>query len=285
MAERLESLVLRLLRVPPEPSAPVGDAGSLRVFRAGPNYLRYRQVVWLLKQLAALSALLFGLLFVTQVLPNMKHGASLVAALKEERASGVLIALTLAEAAAWLIFLLQLPFSYAVVHLDYTLRWYMVTDRSLRVREGLFSLREKTMTFANVQQLSVEQGPLQRLLGLADVHVQSAGGGAAKHGKKGEPGVGESPHEARFRGVANAAEIRDLVRERVRRYRDAGLGDAHELAPQAAPPLPLGEGGGEGLRKDCAPVQAPSPAPTASLAAAQELLAEVRALRAALARD
>jgi len=272
MTERLESWVMRLLRVPPEPSPPAGDAGSLRVFRAGPNYFRYRQVVWLLKQLAALTALLFGLVFVLRVLPHIEHSAPMMTVLQTS------------EAAAWLFFLLQLPFSYAVVHLDYGLRWYMVTDRSLRVREGIFSLREKTMTFANVQQLTVEQGPLQRLLGLADVHVQSAGGGAGKHGKKGEPGVGESPHEARFRGVANAAEIRDLVRERVRRYRDAGLGDAHALAPRASSvPSALPAGGAAPLGTPPAAGGAPS-ASGPALAAAQELLGEVRALRGALSR-
>jgi len=152
------------------------------------------------------------------------------------------------------------------------------------VREDILSLREKTMTFANVQQLTVEQGPLQRLLGLADVHVQSAGGGASKHGKKGEAGLGQSPHEARFRGVANAAELRDLVRERVRRYRDAGLGDAHAPAPLAAGvPAALPAGGAAPLGTPPSAGGAPS-ASGPALAAAQELLGEVRALRGALSR-
>jgi membrane protein YdbS with pleckstrin-like domain len=249
MLEPLEPAVLRLLRVPPEPTPPAGAAGSLQTFRAAPRYFLYRQLVWGLKQLGALAALLFGLLFVEEVAPHVKGLSFLHPWLR------------VGEAIAWALFLLQLPFSYVVMRLDYRLRWYMVTDRSLRVREGILSLREKTMTFANVQQLSVEQGPLQRLLGLADVHLQSAGGGAAKAGKKGEAGVGESPHEARFRGVANAAELRDLVRERVRRYRDAGLGDHGDV------------------------VMRPPSATTAAddtLAAAQELLAEARGLRGVL---
>ena len=279
MLERLEPIVLRLLRVPPEPSPPAGDAGSLRVFRAAPRYLLYRQVTWLLKQLAALLALLAGLLFFSEIGPDLKHVLILAPLM------------VVVESFALAAFVLQLPFSYALMRLDFNLRWYMVTDRSLRVREGILSLREKTMTFANVQQLTVEQGPLQRLLGLADVHVQSAGGGAAKRARKGEAGVGESPHEARFRGVANAVEIRDLVRERVRRYRDAGLGDAHApvtlAAGEARLPLSLGEGRGEGLHLAQSPAQVPSASatgPDAPLAAAQDLLAEVRALRAALAR-
>ncbi|MDQ3265093.1 MAG: PH domain-containing protein [Myxococcota bacterium] len=244
----LESLVVHWLRVPSEPTPPAGDAGSLQVFRAAPNYFRYRQAVWALKQLAALGGLIAGLLFITLALPQLKHG-ELIGQIAR-----------VAEPVAWVLFLIQLPFTYAVLRLDYRLRWYLVTDRSLRVREGIVSVREKTMTFANIQQLSVEQGPLQRLLGLADVKVQSAGGGSGHHPGE-QPGT-ESPHEARFRGVANAAEIRDLVRERVRSFRDAGLGDTDD---PVATSVPAAQGND-------------------AVAAAQELLAEVRGLRRTLAQ-
>ncbi|MBF5046032.1 PH domain-containing protein [Aggregicoccus sp. 17bor-14] len=254
----LESLVLRVLRVPPEPSPPAGEAGSLRVFRASPRYLRYRQAGWVLKQLGALVALLFGLFFLEMLAPGLRRQ---VVPGSMQRAAEVVT--WSVEGLVWAFYVVQLPFSYAVMQLDYRLRWYMVTDRSLRVREGILSLREKTMTFANVQQLSVQQGPLQRLLGIADVHLQSAGGGGAgQSANKGEAGLGESPHEARFRGVDNAAQLRDLVRERVRRYRDAGLGDHGDPAPVAL---------------HLAASQEPA------LAAARELLTEVQGLRAALA--
>src|SRR5690606_27352307 len=75
------------------------------------------------------------------------------------------------------IYFLQVPITYAVRRLDYEMRWYMVTDRSLRIRHGVWKISESTMSFANLQQVSVTQGPLQRLLGLANVNVQSAGGG------------------------------------------------------------------------------------------------------------
>ena len=57
--------------------------------------------------------------------------------------------------------MLALPLTFALVRLDYELRWYIVTDRSLRIREGVTSLRESTMTFANIQHIAVRQGPLQ----------------------------------------------------------------------------------------------------------------------------
>ncbi len=161
------------------------------------------------------------------------------------------------------LFLFQIPVTYAMVRLDFELRWYLVTDRSLRIRTGIATVKESTMSFANVQQVVVTQGPLQRLLGLADVRVQSAGGGGDTHEQKG----GESLHTGVFHGVSNAHEIRDLILERLRQFRETGLGDPDEPGRAASAP-----GGADA---------AASP-PPAALAAAHELLAEARALRRAL---
>jgi len=119
-------------------------------------------------------------------------------------------------------------FALAIVRLDYEKRWYVVTDRSLRVREGVVIVREMTITFANVQNLSVSQGPIQRALGLADLVVETAGGGAA-HGKH-QPGL--NLHTASFRGIENAPEVKDLIQRRLRALKNSGLGDHEEMHPQ-----------------------------------------------------
>jgi nicotinamidase-related amidase/membrane protein YdbS with pleckstrin-like domain len=161
-------------------------------------------------------------------------------------------------------YLAQIPFTYAVRRLDYELRWYIVTDRSLRIRTGLVRLQESTMSFANLQQVEVKQDPIQRLLGLADVHVQSAGGGGDRTHGRGE--VGDSLHTGVFHSVENAAEIRDLILERLRQFRQTGLGDPddhadHAVVPAVPPP-----------REELA-------ANADALAAARDVLAEARALR------
>ncbi len=164
-------------------------------------------------------------------------------------------------------FLVQLPFTFAAVRMDWELRWYIVTDRSLRIRAGLWSLQESTMSFANLQQVEVTQGPLQRLLGIADVRVQSAGGGGGAHGKGQE--MADSLHTGVFHGVDNAQEIRDLILDRLRHFRQAGLGDpddAHASAPA-------------GTASAVAPATADG---SDAVAAAHELLAEARALRASV---
>jgi uncharacterized membrane protein YdbT with pleckstrin-like domain len=107
----------------------------------------------------------------------------------------------------------------------------LVSDRAIRIREGITTIREKTVALANIQNIAIRQGPLQRFLGIADVEVNTAGGGGAGEGQK-KKGPSEPMHVAYFRGVDNAEAIRDLLREGVRRQRDAGLGDPDE--PHAA---------------------------------------------------
>ena len=159
------------------------------------------------------------------------------------------------------VYLGQAAVTYAILRLDYEQRWYIVTDRSLRIRSGLWSVQEMTMSFANLQQVALSQGPLQRLLGIADVRVQSAGGGGASPGHKGQD---LSLHTGVFHGVDNAQEIRDLILERLRLFRETGLGDPDE-AKRAHPETP-----------STPTLHTPD---QSALAAAKELLDEARALR------
>lgn len=337
MYNRYSSLVLRWLKVPPEPHPPFGDPASLRVFRAGKNYYRLRMFGWAAAELFAFLGILFWALVFVHVeetarfekarraataqvvadhkatlaeqarqtaenlkaagetaLKNMKdEGAKSAAAEKKPvkrraRSGGgwngfisglVEIAIILPPWAFPLVwglkviglgaYLLQLPLTYAVRRLDFEMRWYVVTDRSLRIRTGVWSVQESTMSFANLQQVEVSQGPLQRLLGLADVKVQSAGGSDNPHGKP-----QDDLHTGHFHGVDNAHEIRDLIQDRLRRFRESGLGDPEEIrhAAQAAAAQPHAA--------TATTIQ--SSDDTDVLAAARELAAEAKALRVAL---
>ena len=120
------------------------------------------------------------------------------------------------------------------------------------------------MTFANIQQITIHQGPLQRLLGISDLQVTTAGGGAHSPMEQGiKQRAGQSMHLGYFHGIDNAEQIRDMMLDRLRHLRDTGLGDPDEIhhAEPAA--------------------QAPAQSPV--LGAARELLTEARALRKVLA--
>ncbi|MGH8164614.1 MAG: PH domain-containing protein, partial [Rhodanobacteraceae bacterium] len=114
--------------------------------------------------------------------------------------------------------------AYLAVHLRYDTTWYVITGRSLRIRRGIWIIHETTITFENVQNVEVRQGPLQRWFGIADVLVTTAGGGS--HGAdKGSGGGSMTAHHGLIEGISHAAQIRDLILARLRRSRAAGLGD------------------------------------------------------------
>jgi membrane protein YdbS with pleckstrin-like domain len=228
MYEGLKSLLLALVKVPSEPVDPMGDVRSLRVFRAAPGYWRYIVLGWLISQVGLLVGGL--LVLVPLLIGSMAAGLDLV----------VTIGL---ELLAVLLFLIQASVSYFALRLSYEMRWYKVTDRSLRIRWGIWSVHEMTMTFANVQNITVTQGPLERLFGISDVRVDTAGGGAGATAHGQGEGLGANLHVGVFRGVDNPEEIRDLMLERLRRVRDTGLGDIDDLrSRERAPARSLGSG-------------------------------------------
>jgi uncharacterized membrane protein YdbT with pleckstrin-like domain len=226
--KRLKESFLRLLRVPPEPNPPDGASKTVRVFRASRQYLKLKLLGWGVSQLLTLVGLVAAVVFLhlmasgrIEVLEEVPHRA---------------IALRLmgwAELLGVALYVIQLPVSMLPVILDWELRWYMVTDRSLRIREGVWKVNELTMTFANVQEVSIRQGPVERFLGISNLRVRTAGGGQRNPD---DPGSEEkSGHIGYFRGVDDAEGIRDLILERLKRLRDAGLGDPEQPAVEVAP--------------------------------------------------
>lgn len=216
MYEQAKRLFLKLVRMPHDPDAPAGSPGSVRIFRASPRLYWLNLVEWGTLQLIVLLPSFMALIALAIATSRWPEWPRLAARI----GLGLLA----------LLCLLQLLLTFWMQKLDYEMRWYIVTDRSLRIRAGVWSAKEVTMTFANIQKVQVSQGPLQKLLNMASVVVSSAGGGAAgPHGTT----VSSDSHAARFYGVDNAQEIRDVILERLRQYRDAGLGDSPAASAMA----------------------------------------------------
>ncbi|MEW6073313.1 MAG: PH domain-containing protein [Planctomycetota bacterium] len=213
MYELLKGAATRLLKTPTAPpDPPAGRHDSVEIHRAAPSYLTYRLLwFWILGPASFLLPIVL-----------------IVAGLVDKEFAPLVIGVVLVPILAIVLFC-----AYFAVRIDYDLRYYIVTDRSLRVREGAFIVKEKTITFANVQNLRVVQGPLLRLFGIWHLHVDTAGGGAV------EKGHGEShTHRVRMAGIADAHAVRDRILGHLRRGgASAGLGDlddGDEAAPRAA---------------------------------------------------
>jgi uncharacterized membrane protein YdbT with pleckstrin-like domain len=251
----LKRLMLRMLKVPPEPHPPAGSAESAQVFRASKRYLQLKLLNWGVGQIFTLLGLITAI-----VVLNLVGAGKIEVPFEVPHKGIVLRGLGWLEIIGIVGFLVQLPLSILPVILDWELRWYIVTDRSLRIREGVWKVSEMTLTFANVQEVSIRQGPVERLFGISNLRVRTAGGGGKINPN--EPQSEEkSGHIGYFRGVDNAPAIRDLILARLKRLRDAGLGDPDQPQVEAA--------------------ERESPTPGV-LAAARELLDEARALRRAV---
>ncbi len=193
----LESWVHRILRIPPEPKIPQGSSGSTQVFRAGKNYYWWRLFIWFIGHFFVGIGLfaLYGILS-----RPLMHAPYWVAAIVH-----------FLEAFALAVFLFSAFVNYYSQRLNYRLRWYIITDRSLRIRKGVIGVEELTMTFSNIQEIRIKAGPLQNLLRIADVEVHSAGGATGE------------PRRQRPYGA---------IRRCLERQRDS------RLPSRAAPPIP-----------------------------------------------
>ena len=231
----LKSVALRVMKTPQgPPEAPAGSHASVQIFRASPRYLSYRLLGYWIG-----FTLLWLLWFVFPV-------AGLV--------EGKLVPFVLAGLLGAILLVVQF-IAYFTVRIDFDQRYYVVTDRSLRVRQGALIVQEMTVTHANVQNLRIVQGPIQKLFGLSNLKVDTAGGGAS-----GGKGQHDSGHSVQFAGIENAHELRDQLLVYLKQHgRSSGLGDpddpehgdGHSLAPRVLDALRAVRDSASALRRTC----------------------------------
>lgn len=195
-------------RVPKEPPALPSFAGdSIASFRPSVGFLKYLKFYFWLALLFIDGALIAFWLLMLAVSPVV----------------GIALALPI-----WALVILPDILAYIAIHLRYDTTWYVLSERSMRIRRGIWVIRETTITYENVQNLKIDEGPLQRYFGIANLVVETAGGGATT---KGEGEVVNVGHHGLIEGVDNAREIRDLILTQLRKSTTSGLGDeAHANA-------------------------------------------------------
>jgi membrane protein YdbS with pleckstrin-like domain len=213
--------IVALFRVPEDPPTLPALGEPVRSIRPARGYLAYLKF-------------LFWLAFIPgDILPVLGWTAVAIAV----PVLGAVLAIP-----ALIVALAPDVIAYVGIHLRYDTTWYVLTDRSLRIRRGVLSIHETTISFENVQNVEVRQGPLQRYFGIADVIVQTAGGGGAANHGKGHASSSLGSHVGILQGIEGAQEVRDQILAAVKRTRGAGLGDERLQAPAAIIPGSAGSG-------------------------------------------
>ncbi len=201
--EGVWGILTRWFRVPKmPPTLPALEGETIETFRPAEGFLRYLLFQFWIGLILIDLLILVGWLAITIAVPVVG-----------------LFLLPL----ALIVAIVPDIVAYVAVHLRYDTTWYAMSDRSLRIRRGIWIIHETTITFENVQNVSVRQGPLQRWFGIANVLVETAGGGG--HSDKGEGLSAAFSHQGLVEGVADAQRVRNLILARWRQSHAAGLGD------------------------------------------------------------
>jgi membrane protein YdbS with pleckstrin-like domain len=203
--------IVALFRVPPHPPTLPTTGEPVRSIRPSRGFLQYLKFF-------------FWLLLIPGDIVPVGAWIAIVVALP---ALGLVLLPVLAA-----VVVLPDVVAYVGIHLRYDTTWYVLTDRSLRIRRGILIIHETTISFENVQNIEVRQGPVQRHFGIADLVVQTAGGSATTGHGHGSSTSG--PHHALLQGLDNAEAVRDAILERVRHLRSGGLGDESAVPPAFA---------------------------------------------------
>jgi membrane protein YdbS with pleckstrin-like domain len=138
-------------------------------------------------------------------------GIATIALVAKYRSWGLLIALGVFAIEAFFIGL-----ALVTTRVDFELRHYLVGDRSLRVAQGAWKREEVTLSYANVQNIEVNQGPLERLFGFKSLTISTAGADST-------PG-NENSHLVTMVGLQDADEVRGLILGMLKQQRDSEPG-------------------------------------------------------------
>lgn len=196
------SFVTRWFLVPEKPPYLKGaDDTDVQAFRPAEGFLRYLKFFFWFGLVAFDGAVFIGWIALLIAVPWL----------------GVLLTIPL-----WVIMIVPDIFVYVGIHLRYDTTWYVLSDRSMRIRRGIWTIRETTITYDNIQNVSIRQGPLQRYFGISDVLVETAGGGASTGHGEGATVLG---HAGLLEGISNANEVRQLIIDKWGESKSAGLGD------------------------------------------------------------
>ena len=135
------------LKVPAHaPDLPGGDQEALEVFQPAEGFLLYMKFwFWIVTIIIDLSILALWIII---------------------GVANVFVALLLSPIMIVIMFLPDV-IAFVAIHVRFDTTWYAMTDRAIRMRRGVWIIHETTISFENVQNVKVTQGPVQRHFGIA----------------------------------------------------------------------------------------------------------------------
>lgn len=196
-------VLTRWIRVPEQPpTLPVSSVENVETFQPSAGFLKYLKFKFWVLLLIVDVAIFVGWLLITIVNPIV----------------GWILA-----PFALIIAVVPDLFAYVAIHLRFDTTWYLLSDRSIRIRRGIWIIHETTITCENIQNVTIQQGPLQRWFKISDVTIETAGGGGQQPGQ-----AVTSSHQGLIEGIEDAGRVRQLLMDRVGRSQSSGLGDDDE---------------------------------------------------------
>lgn len=230
MIERGKQKLLQALKIPEVPHIPPDEEGHAEIFRPGTPYLLYLRLFWLPKQVLGLLALAGSAFWWHDW---FLRSTSRLGFFTPETWYTIYLA---TETIAVIAFVGQALATWIALRWNYERRFYVLTDRCLRIQEGTWTFHERTFTLSRLQQVSLQQNPLQRLLGLSDIVVTTAGGGSKSKDEE-SGGMEESLHKGHLCGLVNPIPVREHLVARMKAHLDGGLGDEASKRSESPPEL------------------------------------------------
>lgn len=101
------------------------------------------------------------------------------------------------------------------VNLYYASLFYTFTESEILVERGVLWKHRSIVPYNRITNVDIRQGPVQRLVRLWDIHVQTAGYNVY--------GGGATVAEAYLQGIRNAEEVREFVMSMIRRLKPVAV--------------------------------------------------------------
>lgn len=120
----------------------------------------------------------------------------------------------------FIVFLIILAFSFIWAKLKYHFYFFELREDGFRKESGVILKKYVTIPYNRIQNIDIYRGVLARILGLSNIHIQTAGmsstigrGGAGRIAEGQIPGLSKE----------NAKKLRDELIRLIRQSKDQGL--------------------------------------------------------------